>query len=251
MRVAVVNMVQYLSVRDIIMHVCVKNGHDAMQIFRRINDLEKREFRDSLIKFKFPGRGQSLHPVIKLPDSIKLVMMLPGRNALRYRSKFADIISRYLDGDMSLCLEIEENKLIGQQSSYGKFAQTVEEEIIADECIADMNFPAIGYVYATQSNAFPGLVKIGRTYDMKARLSQLNVSCAPEPHVVIALAPTFDMKRDEKDAHMFFDSFRVEGEFFAVSNCQVKKYFHENIMVLHQEELLQYIHAGEPGSQKI
>ena len=239
-RLAEIDGVQYLSIRDIIMHVCGKDCHDAAQTWRRMSDDEISKLGPFLNVFQFPGRGQQIQPVITLPGSIKLVMILPGERAKRYKWIFADIISRYLDGDDEMCLEIKQNKSMGKKRSYEKFAQDMDRSI-KEEDESNKKNPRIGYVYATQSEAFPGLIKIGQTLDMKARLSQLNTACAPSPHVVVALAPTFDMDRDEKDAHEFFSTVRMQGEFFAVNKSQVKKYFHEHIMALHQEELLEYM----------
>ena len=239
-RFAEIDGMQYLSIRDIVMHLCDKNLNDAGAVWRNLADQKKNKLQPFLNVFQFPGRGQQIQPVITLPGSIKLVMILPGERAKRYKWIFADIISRYLDGDDEMCLEIKQNKSMGKKRSYEKFAQDMDRSI-KEEDKSNKKNPRIGYVYATQSEAFPGLIKIGQTLDMKARLSQLNTACAPSPHVVVALAPTFDMDRDEKDAHEFFSTVRMQGEFFAVNKSQVKKYFHEHIMALHQEELLEYM----------
>lgn len=84
---------------------------------------------------------------------------------------------------------------------------------------------ATKYVYAVKSPAFPGLIKIGRTQNVRERLSQLNTSCAPCPFVVVVVSPTLDCVRDEKMAHEFFSSQRREGEFFSVSETEVKDFF--------------------------
>jgi hypothetical protein len=110
---------------------------------------------------------------------------------------------------------------------------------------ADLSIPAIEYVYATHCTAFPNRIKIGKTKDIKARLSQLNVSCAPCKHKLIALAESFDIKRDEKMAHVFFAEYRREGEFFEVSAKQVKEYFDMFITALHNIEKQNYKHPEE------
>jgi hypothetical protein len=83
----------------------------------------------------------------------------------------------------------------------------------------------IKYIYAVKSVAFPGLIKIGRTQNMKERLSQLNTSCAPAPFVVVAVSPTLDNVRDERIAHEFFSLQRREGEFFSVPELEVMDFF--------------------------
>ena len=239
-RLTEIDGVQYLSIRDIIMHVCDKSSQDAAQIWRRMSDDKVSKLGQFLNVFQFPGRGQQIQPVITLPGSIRLVMILPGERAKQYKWIFAGIISRYLDGDDEMCLEIKENKSIGKKRSYEKFAKNAEK-IVNEEGEANKKKTSIGYVYATQSEAFPGLIKIGYTADIKARLSQLNTACAPAPHVLVAVAPTFDMQRDEKEAHEFFSTVRMQGEFFAVNKLQVMNFFHEHIMALYQEELLEYM----------
>ncbi len=84
---------------------------------------------------------------------------------------------------------------------------------------------ATKYVYAVKSVAFPGLIKIGRTQNVRERLSQLNTSCAPCPFVVVVVSPTLDCVRDEKMAHEFFSLQRREGEFFSVSESEVIDFF--------------------------
>ena len=232
-RVAIIHGKQYLSVRDVIMHICHAAGDYACQIWRNLPESKKDEA--SLAVYQFPGRGQQYQPVITLAGSVKLVMLLPGKRAKLYRTKFAEIISRYLDGDQTLCLEIDENRMVGQKRSYARFAHCVESAVLEDEA---NEMPQIHYVYATKSPAFPGLIKIGRTIDMSARLSSLNTACAPAPHTIIAMATTFDMYRDEDLAHQYFAESRREGEFFQITEEEIKAYFSGVIMPRFQEELL-------------
>jgi hypothetical protein len=96
-------------------------------------------------------------------------------------------------------------------------------------------------VYATKSPAFPGLIKIGKTMDVAARVTQLNTSCAPAPHVIVAVAPTFDHDRDEKTAHAFFSSSRREGEFFELHDSDVINYFATHITPQYNAEMAQNI----------
>jgi hypothetical protein len=81
------------------------------------------------------------------------------------------------------------------------------------------------FIYAVQSAVFPGLIKIGRTQNVKERLSQLNTACAPSPFVIVAVSPSLDCIRDEKRAHEFFSDHRKEGEFFAITESQVIELF--------------------------
>ena len=263
-RLTVINGIQYLSIRDIIMHICGKPANEASEVWRRMPDSQKDELQVSCVRskmvnyageswrnldrkeelnkelavYKFPGRGQQYQPVITLAGSVKLVMLLPGKRAQLYKSKFAEIISRYLDGDQTLYLEINENRMAGQKRSYARFAHSVE--CAAQEDNAN-EMPQIHYIYATKSPAFPDRVKIGRTVNMRARLSSLNTSCAPAPHTVVAMATTLDMYRDEDLAHQYFADSRKEGEFFQITEEEIRAYFSSVIMPRFQEELLQCV----------
>ena len=187
-----------------------------------------------LIKRKMPGKGNAHTKLVSFQDAIELIMVLPGKVAKATRKQFVDIIVRYLDGDESMCQEIKNNKSIGRIQSYGAFCMTmvanVQEKL-------KRKFPSTGYIYATKSPAFPGLVKIGRTENVFNRLIQLNTSCAPAPHVLIAMAPTFNMSRDERTAHAFFSGVREKGEFFRIPDELVISYFATHVAVQYNLEL--------------
>ena len=174
-------------------------------------------------------------------DLIDLIMILPGNTAKLIRKQFKYIIVRYLDGDRSLCHEIEANQTMGKTKSYAKFARQVLNNVGEIESQQAHAMPPTGYIYATRSPAFPGLVKIGKTVDVANRLISLNTSCAPAPHVIVAVAPTLDKDRDEKTAHAFFSSVRHEGEFFKLEDAEVLVYFANHITAQYNAELTQNI----------
>ena len=100
--------------------------------------------------------------------------------------------------------------------------------------------PETEYIYATQSDAFPGLMKIGRSCDVSKRLASANTFTAPKPHRLVALVPTLDAVRDEKLTHNFFSSEREEGEFFRVHKLEVEEFFRTYILPVYNEEILLY-----------
>jgi hypothetical protein len=55
------------------------------------------------------GRGGAKTKLLTFPHAIELVMVLPGKLAKETRTKFANIITRYIAGDTSLVGEIEAN----------------------------------------------------------------------------------------------------------------------------------------------
>ena len=108
-RVVVIDDVQYLSIRDIIMCVCDKNMKRASEIWDRISPDRKTEVSAFCATYKFPGKGQSEQPVITFPGALKLVMFLPGEAAKNHRTAMAGILRRYFAGDATLINEIEAN----------------------------------------------------------------------------------------------------------------------------------------------
>ena len=108
-RVAVIQGTQYLSVRNVIMYMCGKDNKQASQIWERISSDHKEELSSFCRNFQFPGRGQSMSPVITFPGALKLIMFLPGEMAKIHRSGMVKIIHRYFAGDASLLEEIEAN----------------------------------------------------------------------------------------------------------------------------------------------
>jgi hypothetical protein len=235
-RFTVINDVQYLSVRDFIICVCNKNQNDAGEVWRKLSLDAKNKVKHLVLEFQFPGRGQSPQPVITFQGSIKLIMFLPGKRVKQCRSQITEIISRYLDGDVSMCDEIKHNHLIGQKRSYAAFARDVMRN---EDSNGNQKTPDFQYIYATKSAAFPNLVKIGRTIDIKSRLSQLNTGCAPAPHELVAIVPTMNMYRDEHLTHEHFASYRRAGEFFEVDEADVKAYFTKIILVRYQKDLFE------------
>lgn len=108
------------------------------------------------------------------------------------------------------------------------------------ECRCDLeNQMQQGYVYASESVAFPGQLKLGKAKNLKQRLSSMNTSCKPIPHTMVAVAQTMDRKRDEKLVHQHFAHVRETGEFFRVTKEEVQVYFTNVITKQYERELSQ------------
>jgi len=108
-RFTVIDEVQYLSIRDLIMIICTQNGHDAMQTWRRLPEDRKSEVGTYCSSFTFPGRGQQKQPVITFDGALTLMNWLPGENAKTWRGKTAQILKRYFAGDPTLLDEVRAN----------------------------------------------------------------------------------------------------------------------------------------------
>ena len=170
-----------------------------------------------------------------------LAKSLGNKISRAFREETFSILTRYLDGDATIATEVLENQSLGKRKSYANFLGRVEKRVQTYTDALQHEPPAVSYIYATKSKAFPGLIKIGRSCNLAARLSSLNTSCAPVPHVIIAAAPTLDCQRDEALAHAFFSSARKEGEFFEVTPEEVRVFLQNHIMSKYQLELAQYI----------
>jgi len=229
---------------DLCMVVTGHNRDDAGKTLRRLSDeifsSEKFSERNT------GGSGGSRTKLVSFEDAIELIMVFPGKMARRIRKQFKDVIVRYLDGDTTMCIEIQANKDMGKSKSYTQFANKIMHNIVDEISKKAYEMPQTCYVYATKSPAFPGLIKIGKTENVCNRLAQLNTSCAPAPHVIVAVAPTFDKDRDEKTAHAFFSSARREGEFFELEEAEVLAYFASHITSRYNTELAHNI-AGLRG----
>ncbi len=66
-------------------------------------------------------------------------------------------------------------------------------------------------------------------------------SCAPSPHVIVTVEPTFDKDRNERTTHIFFASARREGEFFELQDVDVIAYFASHITAQNNVEIGQHI----------
>ena len=208
-------------------------------VLRRLSD--ETFSSTKMIKRQLSDRGGFKTKLVSFQDAIELIMVIPGKSAKLIRKHFKEIIVRYLDGDRSMCYEIVENQAMGKAKSYSNFASQIMNHVSKENALKMYSMPETCYVYATKSPAFPGMIKIGKTIDVANRLTQLNTSCAPAPHVIVTVAPTFNKDRDEKTAHAFFSSARREGEFFELEDAEVLAYFANHITAQYNSELAQNI----------
>ena len=93
-----------LPVVDISMAMTGKDRNQAAEVIRR---LPEELFPQS--KMLYVDSGNQRIKVVTFSDAIQLVMVLPGRMAKEIRVQFADIIRRYMAGDVSMHAELESN----------------------------------------------------------------------------------------------------------------------------------------------
>ena len=96
----------FLYAIDLVMVMTGKDRDVAGKILRRLPD---DLFQSNQLIERRPKRGGHPIKLISFSDAIELVMVLPGKKAKKVKSKFADIIRRYLAGDHALVSEINCN----------------------------------------------------------------------------------------------------------------------------------------------
>ncbi len=84
-----------------------KNRNDAGKDLRNLDEetFQSAKFTDRQLS----TRGGYPTKLVSFQDAIELIMVLPGKVAKETRTKFADIIRRYIAGDRSLVPEINVN----------------------------------------------------------------------------------------------------------------------------------------------
>jgi len=92
---------------ELVMVITGKNRDDSGMVLRRLTkaifNLAKLTDRNT------GGRGNSKTKLISFTNALELIMVLPGKMARETRTKFADLIKRYLAGDSTLVRELAEN----------------------------------------------------------------------------------------------------------------------------------------------
>lgn len=94
-----------VSVYDFIKLVCGQRDDVARKTWSRILEKYKGEIEAFCHYYKFGSKKET--PVISAQGLVKLLMWLPGETAKLFRSACAEILVRYLGGDVTLIDEIQ------------------------------------------------------------------------------------------------------------------------------------------------
>ena len=82
-------------------NMCGHGAGYASQAVRNICE-NYAEAREEITNFKFSCRGQRKTPVTDVRGAVELAFLLPGRHAARIRRQAADLLVRYLGGDLGI-----------------------------------------------------------------------------------------------------------------------------------------------------
>ena len=112
------------------------------------------EVRAICYDYKFKGRGQQFTPVTNAKGAVLIINALPGKVAARLRVEWADIIVRYLGGDLTLVQEIAHNRTVQDNTPDDHpvrfFGQDVESRVLPNSVtgVQDMRQPQVYLGYA-------------------------------------------------------------------------------------------------------
>ena len=122
-----------VSIYDVLQVVTGCPAYNCNTRWKRLQE-SFPEVSTSSANFKFSGKGQVATPVTDAKGIVEIIMVLPGRTAARVRKAAADVMVRYLGGDLSLVEEVAANRLRQEDMEEDEparvFGQTVESEAL-------------------------------------------------------------------------------------------------------------------------
>ena len=80
-------------------------GNDAAQDFRRLSD-QYPDVGTNCSLYKFKGRRQRETPVTDVRGIVEIIMLLQSHQATRVRRHAAELLVRYLGGDLAILDEV-------------------------------------------------------------------------------------------------------------------------------------------------
>ena len=98
-----------VSVYDVLGAVTGYTPNNCVNLWQRLSEQFPEVTTQNRI-FKFSGRGQRETPVTDAEGITQIIMLLPGRAAAIARQSAANVVVRYLGGDVSLVGEIMANR---------------------------------------------------------------------------------------------------------------------------------------------
>ena len=98
-----------ISVLDVARAITGRSGDYCGQAIRNILGVYP-EVREKITNYKFEGRRQRLTPAADVWGLAEIVLLLPGRLAANVRRQAAEILVRYLGGDVSIVAAVCVNR---------------------------------------------------------------------------------------------------------------------------------------------
>ena len=104
----------HVSVIDVVSAITGHNGSNAALTFGRLKS-EHPEVTTNCSDFRFPGQGQRKTPCTSIRGMVELIFLLPGHHAARVRRQAAELLVRYLGGDLQIIPEVCHNRGIQEE----------------------------------------------------------------------------------------------------------------------------------------
>jgi hypothetical protein len=98
-----------VSIYDVIGLITGFSSTVCSHTFIRLQEAYPEVVGSLCTNFKFPGRGQRDTPVTDAEGIVTVIMLLPGRTAAMARQSAANVLVRYLGGDLSMVREVMHN----------------------------------------------------------------------------------------------------------------------------------------------
>ena len=224
----------HVSVIDIVRCLTRLNPHESARKTRLIlfEDNVRTTLGSDLKQYKFHGIGQKLAWVVNVSGMMKVMQYLRDRMKSYQKKSIDKMILRYVNEAMTTVTTYEFeaeldnlNTLVMWKHVAGYAGPPMRksvESLVKHQLITK-------FVYACETRAFPGAIKIGRATSVDQRMKSGNSFAAPDPFKVVAVAPSLDYKRDEERALEFFANRKIRGEFFNVTVDEVRRYFQDVI----------------------
>lgn len=184
--------------------------------------------------FIFSGQGQRPTPVSDLATLYEILMLLPGKRAAECRRKAAQLMIRYLGGDLSLIQEVEKMHHIQQRlaeeapdhplRAFGREVEAdqssglEEPEIVHPE--PEEVDPKGDYLYGMRVPGELGVLKVGRTIDVGRRERELSSGLVQQFRTVIIFVGAGPI---EKNVHKILRDQQVSNEIFRVNVEDLKE----------------------------
>jgi ribosomal protein S11 len=208
-------------------------GLDANQAAERVRQICERypEVKARICIYKFPGRRQRDTPIADLATLYEILMLLPGRMAAQSRRQAAQLMIRYLGGDLSLIAEVEENRKLQERLAAEDPNHPLRQFGVAVEAATEPNATEVVHPQDTQADPkgdflygmkVPGgstALKVGRTKDIAQRERAL--SCGQvEPVRAIVVFPGAGPL--EKYVHRRLRRQQIQNEVFQITVQELK-----------------------------
>jgi hypothetical protein len=150
---------------------------------------------------KFAGQGQTETPVTDARGAVKIINVLPGPRAAKFRDVCADIVVRFLEGNESLVEEIRKNAITNPFDTTLNFSALPRLSNKRNDLVYIIRSPILN---AVKIGMWKGSIK-----KLKERYSTYY-----GPRLDFKVIASGDCRRLETMAHSALREFRIESELF-------------------------------------